>query len=433
MSIFCYLFIILRCLNKFLLMQKQYSLPFILITSLFFLWGIAHNLNPILIPHLKKACQLSDFQSALIDSAFYVAYFAMALPAGKVMHKYGYKFGIIGGLVLFALGAFLFIPAANTRVFALFLAALFIIASGLTFLETAANPYVTVLGSPQTASQRINFAQSFNGLAASIAPFLGGMFILSGKHLSQDQSQAMTAAQLASYLDAEAATVKIPYLIIGLVVLFVALLVYKVQLPEVSDADKHELELGQSGASIWRHSHVRWAVAAQFFYVGAQVCVSSFFIRYMDSTAHMPEKQAANFLSVALLLFMIGRFVGTVLMRYIEAHKLLSIYALLNILLLAFVVAKGGMLSAYALCALEFFMSIMFPTIFSLGLAGLSSSETKIASSYLVMAIVGGAIFPLIMGRVSDASGIQWAYIVPLLCFFVIFWFAYKKHRPVSI
>ncbi|TAF83912.1 MAG: MFS transporter, partial [Sphingobacteriales bacterium] len=198
-------------------MSKNKTLfPVILIISLFFLWGFAHNLNPILIPHLKKACQLTDLQSALIDSSFFIAYFAMALPAGFFMKKYGYKYGIIMGLVVFALGAFLFYPAASTRNFNFFLIALFVIASGLTFLETAANPYITVLGEPETATQRLNFAQSFNGLAATLAPLLGGMFILSGKHLSAQDEQNMSVAQLNEFLTKEASSVQLPYIIIGI-------------------------------------------------------------------------------------------------------------------------------------------------------------------------------------------------------------------------
>jgi len=412
-------------------MKNKYLIPFILVTILFFLWGFAHNLNPILIPHLKKACRLTDFQSALIDSAFFVAYFVMAIPAGLVMKKYGYKSGIILGLFIFAAGAFLFIPAANMRVFEFFLLALFVIASGLTFLETAANPYITVLGDPKDSSQRINFAQSFNGLAATIAPLVGGMFILSGKTLTAAQEATMSADQLNAYLDNEAAAVKIPYLIIGLVVLAVAFLLYKSHLPEIIDND-HDIELSSGEKSIWRHKHLVWGVLAQFFYVGAQVCVSSFFIRYLYKTAEIGEKSAANYLSFALLCFMIGRFVGTFLMKYIAANRLLAIYAFINLILLTVVVSMGGTLSVYALIGVDFFMSIMFPTIFSLSIQSLGE-ETKIGSSLVIMSIVGGAIFPLIMGKASDAYGIQTAYIVPLLCFIIVFYFGWKGYQVKKV
>jgi MFS transporter, FHS family, L-fucose permease len=408
-------------------MKNSYLVPFILLTTLFFLWGFAHNLNPILIPHLKKACQLSDFQSSMIDGSFFMAYFVMAIPAGMVMKKYGYKSGILAGLFLFAIGAFLFIPAANTRLFGLFLTALFVIASGLTFLETAANPYMTVLGEPEGAAQRLNLAQSFNGLAATIAPLVGGMFILSGHSLSTEETSAMSPEQLSIFLDSEAATVKIPYLIIGLVVLTVAFLLYKSKLPEITESE-HDIELPSGEQSLFRHKHLAWGIAAQFFYIGAQVCVSSFFIRYLGKTASIDEKMASKLLSAALLCFMIGRFIGTFLMRYISPNRLLAIYALINIFLLSIVVIYGGMLSVYALIGVEFFMSIMFPTIFSLSIQSLGK-ETQIGSSLVIMSIVGGAVFPLIMGRISDISSIQIAYSVPLICFFVVLYFGWKGYK----
>lgn len=408
-------------------MKNRYLVPFILLTTLFFLWGFAHNLNPILIPHLKKACQLSDFQSSLIDGSFFIAYFIMAIPAGMVMKRFGYKTGILAGLLLFAIGAFLFIPAANTRIYAFFLTALFVIASGLTFLETAANPYMTVLGEPDGAAQRLNLAQSFNGLAATLAPILGGEFILSGNSLSTAETASMSAAQLSTFLDGEAATVKLPYLIIGIVVLLVAILLYKTTLPEITEAG-HDIELPKGSQSIMRHKHLVWGIAAQFFYVGAQVCVSSFFIRYLGKTAGIDEKSASFYLAVALFCFMIGRFIGTFLMKYISPNILLAIYALANIILLTVVVIYGGMISVYALIGVEFFMSIMFPTIFSLSIQSLGK-ETKIGSSLVIMSIVGGAIFPLIMGRMSDLMSIQVAYAVPLLCFFVVFYFGWKGSK----
>jgi MFS transporter, FHS family, L-fucose permease len=408
-------------------MKNKYLIPFILVTILFFLWGIAHNLNPILIPHLKKACQLTDFQSALIDSAFFVAYFVMAMPAGLVMKKYGYKSGIITGLLIFAIGAFLFIPAANARVFEFFLLALFVIASGLTFLETAANPYITVLGDSKGASQRLNLAQSFNGLAATIAPFLGGIFILSGKTLTVAEESAMSVTALNAYLDHEAAAVKIPYLIIGLIVLAVAFLLYRSHLPEITE-NEHSIDLSTKNGSLWQYKHLTWGILAQFFYVGAQVCVSSFFIRYLYKTVQIEEKSAANYLALALLGFMVGRFVGTFLMKYIAPNRLLMIYAIVNLILLTVVVTIGGMLSVYALIGVEFFMSIMFPTIFSLSIKSLGE-DTKIGSSFVIMSIVGGAILPLIMGRISDMKDIQFAYIVPLVCFFVVFYFGWKGYE----
>jgi MFS transporter, FHS family, L-fucose permease len=398
------------------------SLAIILITALFFLWGFALNLNPILIPHLKKACQLSDTQSAFIDSASYIAYFLIAVPAGRYMQKNGYKGGIIFGLLLFSIGAFLFYPASVTRSYGFFLAALFIIASGCAFLETAANPYITILGDPATSTNRINFAQSFNGLAAFIAPLIGGHFILSGKTLGTAEQSAMSPDQLNTYLNHEASSVQVPFIIIGIVVLAFAMVLYKTHLPEIAEKD-NSLEVQ---GSIFKEKNLMFGVIAQFFYVGGQVCISSFFIRFSGRVAGLDEKTAANFLGAALLGFMIGRFVGTFLMRFIAAPKLLMSYSLICMTLLIFAVSAHGRIPVYALMGVEFFMSIMFPTIFSLGIRGLGS-KTKEGSSLIIMAIVGGAIFPVIMGRVSDASTIQFSYLVPAACFIVVFLFAMKN------
>jgi len=402
--------------------KNQYLFPLILVTILFFLWGFAHNLNPILIPHLKKACQLSDLQSSLIDSSFFVAYFVMALPAGYFMKRFGYKGGIIFGLLLFAVGAFLFYPAASLRDFNFFLFALFVIASGLTFLETAANPYVNELGDPDSATQRLNFAQSFNGLAATLAPLIGGGIILSGKTLRDSEKTGMTTRQLNKYLDTEASAVQPPYLVIGIIVLLVALLLWKTKLPEINE----EKETNETAAgSIFSEKNLMFGVLAQFFYVGAQVGIASFFIRYSHYVAGVEEKSAAYLLSAALLGFMIGRFVGTFLMKFIAPHLLLAIYSSASIVLLAVAVIASGEAGIYALMGVLFFMSIMFPTIFSLGIRGLGTKR-KQGSSLIIMAIVGGAILPVIMGRVSDANGgnIQLAYAVPVICFVIILFFA---------
>jgi FHS family L-fucose permease-like MFS transporter len=406
--------------------SNKYLLPFILVTSLFFLWAFLHNINPILIPHLKKACQLSDTQSAFVDTAVYLAYFSIALPAGWFMHKYGYKKAILFGLFLYGVGALLFLPSASSREYSFFLAALFITAAGATFLETVANPYITKLGDERTATQRLNFAQSFNGIGAVMAPLIGAEVILSGTEYTKEQLAQMTPGVLESYLDSEAATVNIPYLIIGVAVFLLLILFVITKLPEIHESD--EKEKSKFSFSVFRHTHLTWAVIAQFFYVGAQTCVGSFFIRFSKYTDELPEKKTA-FLwgSIAMVGFMIGRFSGTFLMKYIKPAKLLGIYALINIGLIVLAVTAKGSVAVYALMAVPFFMSIMFPTIFAMGITGLGE-ETKIASSFIVMSIVGGAIFPLLMGQISDATGgnIQLAYVVPAVCFLVIALFAYK-------
>lgn len=406
--------------------SQKYFLPFVLVTSLFFLWAFLHNINPILIPHLKKACQLTDTQSAFIDTSVYLGYFIMALPAGWFMHRYGYKKAVLFGLFLFATGFLLFIPAANIRDYTFFLTALFISAAGATFLETVANPYVTKLGAPETAPMRINFAQSFNGVGAFLAPIIGGEVILSGVEYSKEQLSRMDPATVQNYLDQEAAMVKIPYLIIGLIVLLILILFYITKLPEIKEQD--EKSANSFSLRVFRHANLTWAVIAQFFYVGAQVCIGSFFIRFSKYVNAIDEKEAAWLWGgIAMVGFMIGRFSGTFFMRYIKPALLLGIYALINIALLSIAVLCRGDIAMYALIAVPFFMSIMFPTIFAMGISGLGE-ETKIASSFIVMSIVGGAIFPLFMGRISDATGgnIQLAYVVPAGCFFVIALFAYR-------
>lgn len=411
--------------------KNQFLFPIILVTSLFFLWAFLHNINPILIPHLRKALQLNDTQSAFIDISVSLGYFIVAIPAGLFMHRFGYKKGIIFGLLLYAIGALLFIPAASARNYTFFLSAIFIIASGATFLETVANPYISILGDKETSEQRLNFAQSFNGVGAFLAPIIGGQFILSGIEHSPAQLKAMSPDQLNSYLQFEANTVKGPYITIAVVVLLLIVLFLLTRLPEVKEDDSevhgHPAEFS---VRVLRYRHLSMAVIAQLFYVGGQVGVGSFFIRYARFVANVSEKEAAILWgSIAMVGFMAGRFVGTFLMRYIKPAKLLSLYAAISVLLLIVGVSAKGHTALYCVMAIPFFMSIMFPTIFALGIKGLGE-ETKIASSFLVMAIIGGAIAPVAMGYISDKTGsIQTAYIVPLICFSIVLYFGLRGHR----
>jgi MFS transporter, FHS family, L-fucose permease len=409
--------------------KNNYLIPFILVTSLFFLWGISNNLTGILIPHLRKALQLTNTQSTFVDTAVYLAYFLTAIPAGLILNKFGYKKGIIAGLLVFSLGAFLFIPAANTRTFEIFLLGLFIIGCGLTILETAANPYATKLGDPEGATTRLNLAQSFNGLAAFLAPMIGTLFIVSGKEYSESELLLMPEADKIAYLTSEAASVKLPYMILGGFLLLLAVVFMILKFPEFKEENKANTS-GSIGQAL-KQKHLVWAVVTQFFYVGAQVCVTSFFVRMAISGGGVDEKTAGYYLGVYGLLFMSGRFIGTIIMRYIHPAKLLAIYALLCILLSCVAIYADGKNVVLALGGLGFFMSIMFPTIFSLGIKDLNEN-TKPASSLIVMSIIGGAIFPVIMGKIIDNSGddIQKGYIVPLLCFFVVLYFGLKGHQP---
>jgi FHS family L-fucose permease-like MFS transporter len=413
--------------------KNKYLVPFILVTSLFFLWAFLHNLNPILIPHLKKACQLTDLQSSFIDPAVYLGYFLAAIPAGLFIHRYGYKSGILFGLILFAVGGLLFIPAASVREFSFFLIALFIMACGAAFLETVANPLVTILGDPATSEQRLNFSQSFNGLGAVVAPIIGSKFIFSGIQYSKEELQQMQPEKLQSYLNMEAATVKLPYLIIALVVFLVIVLFVITKFPAVKEDDS-AAHGAKFSLKVFKFSHLKWAVVAQFFYVAAQVAIGSFFVRFSNEVMNLPEKEAGYHWSAAMFGFVAGRFAGTFFMRYIKPAKLLTLYAVITIILLIIGVIVKGPIAVYAVMAVPFFMSIMFPTIFALGIKGLGE-ETKIASSFLVMSIIGGGFGAVIMGYISDKTGsMQIAYIVPLLCFFFILYYGLKgyKIKPVQ-
>jgi FHS family L-fucose permease-like MFS transporter len=411
--------------------KPNYLLPFALVTTLFFLWGFVHNVDPILIPHLKKSFSLSTLESSLVDFSVYIAYFLMALPAGYLMKKYGYKVGIITGLLLFATGSFLFIPAANTQQYLFFLAALFIIACGLTILETAANPYASLLGDPSTSTLRLNFAQSFNGLAATIAPIIGARVILT-KGFSDEELSAMTAAAKQAALASEASSVKTPYLILGGFILLIAVFFALIKLPEI----KEEETQGTKGKTVFhalRHMHLRWAVIAQFFYVGAQVCVGSFFVLYAVKAAGIDRVKAADYLGWGYgMAFMVGRFFGTFLMRFIKPEKLLALYSLINIILCGVAIVSHGMIAIYVVIAIGFFMSIMFPTIFALGIKDLGP-DAKYGSSLIIMSIVGGAILSLFFGRISDVTdNIQNGYIVPLVCFIVTLIFGLKTHKVIK-
>ena len=419
--------------------KNKLLVPFILVTSLFFLWAFLHNLNPILIPHLRKACQLNDTQSSLVDFPIYLAYCMAAIPAGLFMHKYGYKKGIILGLLMFAVGAVLFTFAASERNFIFFLVALFVQGSGAAFLETVANPYMANLGDPANSEQRLNFAQSFNGLGAMVAPLVGAQFILSGIEHTPAELNAMKAnGTLNAYLQSEANLIKPPYYVIAGVVLLVALLFVFTKLPEIKEPDAElDASAGAHGHTVgtkfsfnvFRFSHVRWAVLGIFFYVGSQVAVGSFFIRFSRFVADIPEKEAGRLFTGAMAGFMAGRFLGTFFMKYIKPAKRLSLYAGINVLLLTVALLTKGHIAVYCVMCTPFFMSIQFPTIFALGIKGLGE-ETKMASSFLVMAIIGGAIAPLAMGAISDAThSIQVAYIVPLICFAYILFYGLSGHK----
>lgn len=425
------------------------------IYSLFFLWAIAHNLNPLLIPHLKKVCELSDLQSALVDSAFYIGYFIMALPAGAYIKRYGYTKAITVGLMLFGIGALMVGAFGSQQQFYAALAGLFTMAAGLTFLETAANPLVTLLGKPETATTRLNLAQSFNGLGAVISVFVGGMILFPNSTTDiASNTIAATPDEIADALSIQAEKLIKPYFFIAIITVSLgrAFWLGWIKLPEIPSSQNTEtqdnpkssnflnptepylqpnLSLVQQIRSLLTAPNYNLGLLAQFCYVGAQVGVGSFFIRYATTHSHIQESVAATALSAGLLLFMTGRFLGTFLMRFIPAAKLLLIYASICIVLCLFVSLNASAAGMWILILLQFFMSIMFPSIFSLSLGQLKQSP-PMASSLLIMSIVGGAIFPLAMGFLSDQSSIQYAYLVPALCFVAVAIFA-KRISALAI
>ncbi len=402
---------------------------FALIIGLFLLWGVANSLNDILIPQFRKAFALSNLQSGLVQSAFYAGYFLLALPASLFMRRFGYKAAVVLGLVLYAAGALLFFPAAQTREYAYFLGALFVIASGLAFLETSANPLVTVLGSPERAEQRLNFAQSFNPLGVLSGILIGRWFIFSGATYTPAQLAAMTPDALDRLHGAEAHAVVGPYLVIAAIVVAWAALVFLTRFPAVAGSD-NESE-GRFGGLL-RHPHYLFGVVAQFFYVAAQVGCWSFMIRYaQQAVPGMPDRAAADVLFWSLVGFTIGRFAGTALMGRMSPIRLMAFFAAANTVLTLVAATTGGWTGLLALAATSFFMSIMFPTIFASAIRGLGPL-TKAGSSFLVMAIIGGAVFTPVMGHIADVSAIRTAMFVPAFCFAVVFAYAALSRSPVS-
>lgn len=400
--------------NRKKLVTQGFLIPFILVTSLFFLWGFAHSLLDVLNKHFQDILGITKAKSGWVQAALYGGYAVMAIPAGLIMNRFGYKKGIIFGLLVYAVGAFLFMPAAHIQTFEFTLFCLFIIACGLTCLETAANPFSTVLGPKDTSEQRLNFSQSFNGLGWIVGPMIGGLLIFGNSNGSDTNKFA---------------SMTLPYMIIGTLVLLVAIMFIFTKLPEI-----HEGEFDQQGdkgqyKDLLKVSHFKYAVAAQFLYVAAQTGINSFFINYVTET--MPQfsnEKAAYLLSLGFVFFMVGRFSGSVMMSWFKPNQMLALYAIINVFAMVCVVLGLGWLSIIALYLTYFCMSIMFPTIFALGIKDLGGL-TKKGSSFLVMMVAGGAICPMFMGWIADVSSMALGFIVPLICFGFIFFFGLKGYK----
>jgi FHS family L-fucose permease-like MFS transporter len=392
-------------------------LPFVLVTGLFFLWAIPNNLNDILIRQFMKSFALNRFQGGLVQSAFYLGYFLFALPAGLLMKRYGYKSGFLTGLLLFAAGCFLFLPATNSGRYVFFLGALFVIASGLAFLETASNPFIAQLGPTATSEARLNLAQAFNPLGAITGSLVGTLFIFSGVELTPAQTQAMQAAgTLGGYLHGEALRTRGPYLILGGVAVLWAVLIAVTRFPSFIQQREHTAEASGNWRELFRQKHFLLAVVAQFFYVGAQVGTWSYFIQYAKDYAHTTDKTAGFLLTATLGAFGVGRFASAALMRRFAPSRMMALYALVNIVLVAVGIFVHNWTGLIAILVTSFFMSVMFPTIFALGLKDLGPN-TNIGGSFLVMAIIGGAVLTPLMGALHSTAA---AYVVPLVGYIVI-------------
>lgn len=379
----------------------NYLWPFILVTTLFFLWGFAHSILDVLNKHFQETLHIDKTQSALVQAVVYGGYFLMALPAGWIIRRFGYRMGVIVGLMLYSCGALLFIPGGNLQSFPFFLFSLFIIGCGLTCLETAANPYVTVLGNSEGAERRINLSQSFNGLGWIVGPLVGGYFAFSQG----------------------GGDISVPYAVIGLVVLCVALIFTRVKLPEVEaiESETSDIKQTEKNKTIWQHKHFVWGMAALFLYVAAQTGINSFFINYVtETTPTIGNDTAAMLLGYGGMgLFMIGRMGGGWVMARIRAERVLLFCAIGATLAMCVLLTGAGILGVAAFFVCYLCESIMFPTIFSLSLRGMGH-HTKLASSLLIMCIVGGAIAPVMMGAIADNHGMSLAFVVPLLCFVFI-------------
>lgn len=399
--------------------DKKFLVTLVFVTSLFMFWGIAITMADVLNKHFQHTMNLSKSQSAFVQFAVFGAYAVMGIPAGLFMKRFGYKKGVLLGLSLFAVGAFLFVPAANISSFAFFGIALFIVGCGLSTLETVAHPFVASLGDQRTSDQRINFAQSFNAVGAMLGPAIGSYFLL--------RNNVEGSTDLTS--------VKVLYAVIGAVILLVALSFSFVKVPPTTDphalletdADAVNIDVAPD-KKLFDHKHFVWAVAAQFFNVAAQAGTWAFFINYAHEKMGFSDAEAGNYMVAFMGMMLAGRFIGTFLMRIIPPNKLLAAFAFGNMLMCIIVAQSLGIVSFVALLMINFFFSIMFPTIFSLGLKNLGA-RTQQAASFLSMGVVGGAFFPFIMGAMADSYGIAHAYYAPIICYIVIFLFGYKFYK----
>jgi len=412
---------------------RQYLVPLLVVMSLMFLWNMSRNINDILIPHLKRACQLTDFQSSLVQSAFFGAYFLMALPAGMYIHRKGYRAGMITGLLIAALGAALFFPAAEIRSYPLFLLGLFIMAAGFTFLEVTATPYIAVLGDPKEASSRLSLSAAIGSVGSTVAPYIGSLLLMHKEDIPEKVIQGYSSAELQTFLSGEANMVKLPYLTLAVLFLAMSLLVFLIKMPVIkekaeSSANKYDFK------NIFKFPHTMLGVLAVFSYLGAEVGIVSFMIRYAQSL-HIPGltgQKAALFISLYMGLVLVGRLAGALLLKRIKPTTVLLISAVGAIVLVMLAIMTEGYFSLFSLALVGLFTSVMYPVIFTLSIKSLGD-YTKTASSLLIMGVVGGAIIPPLMGLVSDQGSIRLAYTLPVICYIYVTYYAVKGYKIKNI
>lgn len=398
--------------------NQSYIFPLFALTSLFFMWGFITCLNDILIPYLKGAFDLSYTQAMLVQFCFFGAYFIVSVPAGLLVSKIGYRKGIVTGLVIASAGCLLFLPAASLHIYAVFLFALFVLASGITILQVAANPYVTALGKPETASSRLTMTQAFNAFGTTVAPFFGAYLLFGASH--GPEVEATTAGS---------DLVQLPYMILAGALLLLAATFSFLKLPDLGRREENSTHV----ADAWKHRHLRFGVVGIFLYVGAEVAIGSFLVSFLSqaSIAGLNEAQASKVIAFYWGGAMVGRFIGALVMQKISAGKVLAFNAFMVVLLVSFAIVFDGKFAMWSLLSVGLFNSIMFPTIFSLALNGLGQSTAQ-ASGYLCLAIVGGALVPLLQGFFADQFGLQISFVVPMLCYFFIAYYGLKGSKPTT-
>jgi FHS family L-fucose permease-like MFS transporter len=406
--------------GKKALVPKEYLLPFLLLASLFFFWGLANNMTDTLLAAFKKIKSITDFQTSWIQMAFYGAYFCLALPAAILIKKTTYKTGVVTGLAMFITGALLFYPCSLTMEYGHFLVALYILAGGLSILETTCNPYILLMGPESTATRRLNLAQSFNPIGSVTGVVLSKFFILSGlASYTAAERGRMSAGELSAVQSAELNAVMSPYVGVALILLLILVLIVVTRMPKASDGSS-SLHLGATLRRLYANKTYRYGVVTQFFYVGAQISIWSFTIRYAMAELNLNEEAASNYYILSLALFIGARFIFTGLMKYYRPVRLLGVAAILAAVCCGLAVVGHGLAGVVSLAMVSFFMSLMFPTLYGLTVTGLGD-DTKIAGSGHIMAILGGAVVAALQGVVSDRTGsINVSYIVPLVCFLVV-------------